>query len=107
MNKNGCKVLDAIKRMAADNNKGLRMTTTLVDVKDEPRGSIVGFGTEKVHGDDAKAQTMGLPDKYLACAFFIYREELKALISDPTPSSRVITKSYSNNLNNNEYGKED
>ena len=53
------------------------MTTTIVDVKDDPRGSIVGFGTEKVCGDDAKAQTMGLPGKYMACAFFIDREELK------------------------------
>ena len=50
---------------------------TIVDGKDDPRGSIVGFGTEKVCGDDAFAQTMGLPGKYMACAFFIDREELK------------------------------
>ncbi len=76
MNKDGDKVLDAIKRMAADNNKGLRMTTTLVDVKDDQRGSIVGFGTEKKCGDDARLQIMGMPSKYMACAFFIDREEL-------------------------------
>jgi len=69
MNSDGNKILDAIKRMAADDNKGLIMTTT--------RGSIVGFGTEKVCGDDAFAQTMGLLGKYMACAFFIDREELK------------------------------
>jgi len=74
MNSDGNKILDAIKRMAADDNKGLIMTTTIVD---DPRGSIVGFGTEKVCGDDAFAQTMGLPGKYMACAFFIDREELK------------------------------
>ena len=45
MNSDGNKILDAIKRMAADDNKGLIMTTTIVDVKDDPRGSIVGFGT--------------------------------------------------------------
>lgn len=33
MNSDGNKILDAIKRMAADDNKGLRMTTTIVDVK--------------------------------------------------------------------------
>ena len=33
--------------------------------------------TIKVCGDDAKAQTIGLPGKYMACAFFIDREELK------------------------------
>ena len=53
------------------------MSTTIVDVKDDTRGSIVGFGTEKDCGDDAKAQTIGLPGKYMACAFFIDREELK------------------------------
>ena len=71
MNNDGNKILDAIKRMTADDNKGLRMTTTIVDVKDDPRGSIVGCG------NDARAQTMGLPGKYMACAFFIDREELK------------------------------
>lgn len=50
MNNDGNKILDAIKKMAADDNKGLRMSTTIVDVKDDPRGSIVGFGTEKIVG---------------------------------------------------------
>lgn len=77
MKNEGSKILDAIKRMAEDNNKGLRMTTTVVDVKDDPRGSIVGFGTEKICGEDAKAQMMGFHGKYMACAFFIDREELK------------------------------
>ena len=37
MNNDGNKILDAIKKMAADDNKGLRMSTTIVDVKDDPR----------------------------------------------------------------------
>ena len=53
------------------------MSTSIVYVKDVPRGPIVGFGTEKDCGDDAKAQTIGLPGKYMTCAFFIDREELK------------------------------
>ncbi|UVV76409.1 hypothetical protein NXW84_21590 [Bacteroides fragilis] len=53
------KILDAIKRMAADDNKGLRMTTTIVDVKDDPRGSVVGFGTEKF------AEMMPLPRQWV------------------------------------------
>ena len=48
MNNDGNKILDAIKKMAADDNKGLRMSTTIVDVKDDPRGSIVGFGHERL-----------------------------------------------------------
>ena len=31
MNSDGNKILDAIKRMAADDNKGLRMTTTIMN----------------------------------------------------------------------------
>lgn len=59
MNSDGNKILDAIKRMAADDNKGLRMTTTIVDVKDDPRGSVVGFGTEKF------AEMMPLPRQWV------------------------------------------
>lgn len=70
-------ILDAIKAMSEDNNPGLKMTTTLVDVRNDPRGLIVGFGTEKECGDDADIQTRGLPGKYMCCAFFIDREELK------------------------------
>lgn len=98
MNSDGNKILDAIKRMAADDNKGLRMSTTIVDVKDDPRGSIVGFGTEKDCGDDAKAQTIGLPGKYMACAFFIDREELKNTYKQTGKNSlheRLLHESWS------------
>ena len=55
-NNRGIKILEAIRKMAEDDNQGLRMTTTLVNVSEESRGSIVGFGTEKAMGDDAKYQ---------------------------------------------------
>lgn len=78
MNKDGYKVMDAIKRMAEDNNQGLKMTTTIVDVRNDSRGSIVGFRTNRYCGYDVQAQaTIGLPGKYIACAFFIDRDELK------------------------------
>ena len=74
----GANILAAIQQMAMDNNQGLRMTTTLVNVTDDQRGSIVGFGTEKEMSDDAKFQIRtGMPGEYLACAFFIKRSELK------------------------------
>lgn len=47
MNSDGNKILDAIKRMAADDNKGLRMTTTIVDVKDDPRAQSLALGLKK------------------------------------------------------------
>ena len=49
MNNDGNKILDAIKKMAADDNKGLRMSTTIVDVKDDPLGSIA-LGLKKIVG---------------------------------------------------------
>jgi hypothetical protein len=70
-------ILDIVKAMSEDNNHGIRMSTTLVDVRNDPRGSIVGFGTEKECGDDAELQVKGLPGKYMICAFFIDREELE------------------------------
>ncbi|MCS2864914.1 hypothetical protein NXW13_13980 [Bacteroides thetaiotaomicron] len=74
----GANILAAIQQMAMDNNQGLRMTTTLVNVTEDQRGSIVGFGTEKEMSDDAKFQIRtGMPGEYLACAFFIKRSELK------------------------------
>lgn len=80
-NSRGIKILEAIRKMAEDDNQGLRMTTTLVNVSEESRGSIVSFGTEKAMGDDAKYQIQtGLPGEYLACAFFIKRSELEKYI---------------------------
>jgi len=70
-------ILTRIKMMAEDNNQGLIMTTNLVDIRNDPRGSIVGFGVERKLSDDIEIQLIGLPGKYMCCAFFIDREELK------------------------------
>ena len=57
MNSDGNKILDAIKRMATDDNKGLRMTTTIVDVKDDPlvhchiKFSFVSGAEPRTHDD--------------------------------------------------------
>ena len=82
MENNGYEIMKAITRMAKDDNKGLRMTATLVTVSREKRGSIVGFGIEDECGDDAELQLRGLPGKYIACAFFIDRKELEDYLKD-------------------------
>lgn len=64
---------DIIKAMGEDDNQGLMMATTLVDVRDHPQGAIVGFGVLKKYGDDAKLQVIGFPGKYMCFAFFIDR----------------------------------
>ena len=70
-------ILSAICKMAEDDNQGLKMSTTIVDVHNEKRGSVVSFGTEKECGDDARVLLNGLPNKYIICAFFIDRKELE------------------------------
>jgi len=76
--------LDAIAKMAEDDNRGLEMSTAIVEVKYDSRGAIIGFGTTNKIGDDAKIQTLGLPGEYMIVCFAINREELKKYkASDP------------------------
>jgi len=70
-------ILPAICAMVADDNQGVKMSTTLTDVKDDPRGAIVSFGVERESGSDAKLQLHGLPGKYMVCCFFIDKNELE------------------------------
>lgn len=73
----GMNVLKAVIEMAKDDNRGLAMSTVLVSVQDEIRGSIIGFGAEHKFGEDVKKQILhGQEGEYFACAFFINRKEL-------------------------------
>lgn len=73
----GIKVLKAVVEMAKDDNYGLAMSTTLVSVQEEIRGSVIGFGAEQKFGKDVKRQILhGEEGEYFACAFFIKRKEL-------------------------------
>lgn len=71
------KTLEAIAKMAADDNKGLRMTTTIVNVVSTHYGKEVTFGTDAQSGNSAHLQMMGLPSEDLCVAFFINRKELE------------------------------
>lgn len=76
-NNSGLNVLKAVIEMAKDDNRGLAMSTTLVSVQDETRGSVIGFGAEHRFGEDVKRQILqGEEGEYFACAFFINRKEL-------------------------------
>ena len=75
-------ILDAIARMAKDNNQGVLMSTTIVEAKPDPRGAIVSFGVTKEVGDDAKLQSEALPTKYLTVCFAINRDEYAKYKSD-------------------------
>lgn len=76
----GNKILEAITKMAQDNNQGLLMSTTLADnVRFVKQGAIVSFGVIDEIGKDVEAQivTGGLVGDYMAVAFFINRKELE------------------------------
>ncbi len=69
------RVLDIVKEMAKDDNKGLIMSLAVAKVEDDPMGSIVGFGVGRDVGDAVSPLTCGMPSKYMVFAFFIDREE--------------------------------
>ena len=69
--------LGAILKMAEEDNKGVQMSTTLLEVKKDPRGAIVSFGVSEECAEESEPQILGLPSKYIACVFFIDRKELR------------------------------
>lgn len=80
---NGFKVLNAIVKMAEDDNKALSMSNTIVSVYDDRRGTVVGFGVEREKGDDVRKQLFQDNEgKYLAVCFFIEKEELKKYLKE-------------------------
>ena len=76
-NESADNLLDIIKQMIEDDNKGLIMSTIVPKVEYDPRGAIVSFGVEQSTGDAVRPSVYGLPSRYMAFAFFIDREEYK------------------------------
>lgn len=70
--------LDAIVKMAKDDNKGIIMSNTVTEVRTDARGYIIGFGVEKKEcAESATLQSIGLPNNHICVAFFIDRKELE------------------------------
>jgi hypothetical protein len=70
-------ILEAITRMAADDNKGLLITTTVLDAGTVNDISHVTFRVTKAVTGSAGFQSAGIAGDYMCCAFFIDRDELK------------------------------
>lgn len=70
-------ILNAIVKMAEDNNKRVQVSTTLIEAKEDPRGGIVSFGVSKECAEGCGGQIVGLPTQYMAFVVFVDREELK------------------------------
>jgi len=70
--------LSVMDKMVKDNNQGIRMSSNICEVKKVSQGIIVGFGIEKVVGDDAMLQyTLGLPGDYMFMCFAVKRSEFE------------------------------
>jgi len=68
--------LSVMDKMVKDNNQGIRMSGNICEVKNVTQGTIIGFGIEKVVGDDAMAQyQLGLPGDYMFMCFAVKRSE--------------------------------
>ena len=64
-------------RMIKDDNKGIQMSTTIVKVTDDQRGSIIGFGVENHIGSDAKFQLAGFNGEYMIFCMAVNRKEFE------------------------------
>ena len=69
--------LEAITAMAADDNKGVSMTATIMNAKTENGISSVEFRVDESVINGASLQALNIPGQYICVAFFIDREELK------------------------------
>lgn len=74
---NQFETLEAILSMAKDDNKGLKMTTTVLNSCTINEESRVTFQVDKDVTSSAGFQSVGIAGDYLCCAFFISRKELR------------------------------
>jgi hypothetical protein len=70
-------ILKAIYRMAEDDNKGIMMTTTILNACINDDISEVTFQVSEAVASSAKLQSLGIAGEHMCCAFFINRKELK------------------------------
>jgi hypothetical protein len=75
MSKEKISYLSVMDKMITDDNKGIRMSSTLCSVEKVKQGSVIGFGVENPVGDDANAQLLGLPGENMLMCFAIDRSE--------------------------------
>lgn len=83
MSNNKVTTLQVMDRMVNEDNKGICLSTTLVNAVPVPHGIVVGFGLVDNIGKDAYLQTMGLPGEYMFMCFAVKKtdfEEAKAAI---------------------------
>lgn len=73
---NGENILKAITYMATTDNKGLQMSTTVLNACTKDEISQVTFQTSREVTSSAGLQAVGLRNDYMCCAFFIKRDEL-------------------------------
>lgn len=77
MKKQKISQLSVFDRMVKDDNKGIQMSTTIVKVTDDPRGSIIGFGVENHIGRDAKFQLSGFNGEYMIFCMAVNQKEFE------------------------------
>ena len=69
--------LSVMDRMVKDNNRGICLSTTIVNAKPVTQGMVVGFGLVDEIGKDAQIQTLGLAGEYMFMCFAVKRSEFE------------------------------
>jgi len=77
MKKEEISTLSILDKMSKDDNKGIRMSTTITSVSNVSQGAIIGFGVENFIGDDVKVHLAGLPGEYMVFCMAVSRKELE------------------------------
>lgn len=79
---NGADVLKVITHMASTDNKGLQMTTTVLNACTKNEISQVTFQTSREVTQSAGLQAVGVRNDYMCVAFFIKRAELNKVAKE-------------------------
>lgn len=96
--------LQIMDQMVKEDNKGIRMSGNICEIKNVTQGTIIGFGIEKVVGDDAMIQfQLGLPGEYMFMCFAVNRKEFEATkskIQNSTTKKFFIRQFYNTIVKN-------
>lgn len=68
--------LSIMNKMVNENNQGILLSTTIIDVRFIEQGAVIGFGVSNEIGLDANTQTILGGADYLYMCFAVKKSEL-------------------------------
>lgn len=75
--KDKTKYFEIFQRMIDDDNKGIAISTTIVNTATTPQGGTIEFGVEPKYCTDVRIGQLGFPSKNMCFAVFVSIEEFE------------------------------